>query len=187
MHRDLEASPSLLEADCRYMDKCHEISTRLRLRLQSDYISHFNPDNPLVQWYMGVARIVPKVGFLVHHPVFRDRIRDLPLTILDGFFLAAVEGVEFARFIESCTLTAKWTWHFRQSSARWYLLTFLLTELCVRPSCPSVDRAWHAVSSAYREWGIDAAGQDWETVSILMGQAAKIRDGGAELEGYCPG
>ena len=181
MRRELEYRRCSPHTQCSCIDMCSETSARLLSRLHRDYISHFSPDHPLVRWYVGIARVVPKVTFVIHHPFSRDQMTDLPLDLLDEFFMTAVEAVEFCRFIETCTLTAKWRWHFRQSSTRWHLLTFLLTELCVRPPCPSVDRAWLAVSAAYREWDLAVAGKEWQTVSALMEHAASIRNSSSEL------
>lgn len=52
---------------------------------------------------------------------------------------------------------------------------FLLTEICVQLPCPSVERAWLAASSGYREWELDRAGAEWRTVSALMEEVLALR------------
>lgn len=175
MRMSLNASERSAQPNFRFTKQCDEFIRKLERRLWNGYVSHCDLSAPVSQFYVRFARIVPKMSFVIHHPVSLHDISNLPLEILDWFFMTAIEAVEFGLFIESYASTAQWTWLFRQSSTRWYFITFLLTEICVRPPCPSVDRAWLAVSSAYQEWGLAMAGEEWRTVSALMGRVLSLR------------
>ncbi|KAL4892049.1 hypothetical protein BDV59DRAFT_57007 [Aspergillus ambiguus] len=175
MKQNLDSSPCTLNNNCQCKSKWAEAVQSLSQRVWSEYISHCSPIDPASRLYIGLAKTVPKISFVIHQPVFGPALVDL--NTLDWIFLAAVEAVEFCRFIDSFPVTAKWNWYFRQSSSRWYLLTFLLTELCVRPPCPSVERAWIAVNSVYREWGLMGSKSEWQTVFKLMQRAQALRTG----------
>lgn len=177
MRMSLNTSEGSAQPNPRFTKQCSEFVRGLERRLWNDYVSHCDLSAPMTRFYVGFARVLPKVSFVIHHPVPLHNTSNLPLDILDWFFMTAIESVEFGLFIESYASTAKWTWLFRQSSTRWYLLTFPLTEICVRPPCPSVDRAWLAVSSAYQEWGLATAGGEWRTVSKLMERVLSLRAG----------
>ena len=175
MRMSLNTSSGPAQPSFQSVMQCDEHLSKLERRLWNGYISHCDLSTPLSQFFVNFARIVPKASFVIHHPVSLHDISKLPLDTLDWFFMTAIEALEFGLFAESYASSTQWTWLFRQSSTRWYFLTILLTEICVRPPCPSVDRAWIAASSAYQEWGLAMAGGEWRTVSVLMEQVLALR------------
>lgn len=160
--------------NCRCKGQWVEAVQNLNQRLWTGYLSPCDPTTSASKLFFGLARIVPKVSFVIHQPVFGPAPVDV--FTRDWIFLTAVEAVEFCHFIECFSVSAKWKWHFRQSSARWYLLKLLLIELCVRPPSPLVERAWVAVSSAYQKWGIRESGDKWQTINVLMQRARSFQD-----------
>ena len=175
MRMSLNTSHSPAKPNLQSKSKCDEHLSRLEHRLWTGYVSHCDLSSPLGQFYIAFARIVPRMYFVIHHPMSLHDISKLPLDMSDWFFLTAIEALEFNLFAESFAWTTQWMWVFRQSSTRWYFLTILLAEICVRPPCPSVDRAWLAASSAYKEWGLAKAGGEWRAVSALMDRVLAVR------------
>ncbi|KAF9891452.1 hypothetical protein FE257_003918 [Aspergillus nanangensis] len=153
--------------------KWRQAVQNLSQRLWVGYVSHCDPTNPTNQLYIGLARVVPKMAFIIHQPIMRS----IPVQTdaLDWNFSSAVEALEFCRFLDYSPETIKWKWHFRQSSGRCYILTLLLAELCVRPPCPLVERAWLAIRSAYKEWAMVASVNEMTAISKLMQRALSLR------------
>ncbi|KAJ6006889.1 hypothetical protein N7451_004833 [Penicillium sp. IBT 35674x] len=173
MRKLMDGSPHSTTNNCQCKGQWVEAVQNLNRRLWTGYLSHCDPTTSASQLLFGLARIVPKVSFVFHQPVFG--LAPVDVFTRDWIFLTAVEAVEFCHFIDDFSVSAKWRWHFRQSSVRWYLLKILLIELCVRPPSPLVERAWLAVSSAYQQWCMRGSGDKWQTISVLMQRARSRR------------
>ncbi|GAD92712.1 C6 transcription factor, putative [Paecilomyces variotii No. 5] len=157
----------------------------LSKRLEERYIRHCDMNVPLFWVCATIARlIIAKLWLVVHHPlVKRDTRRSLPMETRDRLFATSIEVIEFARLMANNENTSKWSWLFR-TYIQWHAIAFILAELCVRPPCPGVDRAWTAVNSVYREWEAEATqkkGMLWRPLSRLMRRATAFRAQQQEL------
>lgn len=150
----------------------------LNKRLEERYVRHCDMNIP-VQWVCAtVARlIVAKLWLVVHHPMTgRDHGSRLSQETRDRLFLTSIEVIEFTHLLVTNERTSKWSWLFK-TYVQWHAVAFVLSELCVRPCCPLVDRAWMAVKM-YHEWEMEASqkkGVPWRPLSRLMRRAAAFR------------
>jgi len=86
-----------------------------------------------------------------HHPrayAVSDGGSPLPQEIRDRVFITSVEVIEFSHLLEKNENTAKWGWLFR-TYMQWQSVAFALSEICIRPPGPDVERAWRAIESVY--------------------------------------
>ncbi|KAJ9306052.1 transcriptional regulator family: Fungal Specific TF [Paecilomyces variotii] len=151
----------------------------LSKRLEERYIRHCDMNVPLFWVCATISRlIIAKLWLVVYHPLSKhDNRHSLPMETRDRLFVTSIEAIEFAHLLENNENTSKWSWLFR-TYIQWHAIAFLLAELCVRPLCPGVDRAWMAVNSVYREWEAEATlkkGMLWRPLSRLMRRATAFR------------
>lgn len=151
----------------------------LNKRLEERYVRHCDMSVP-VQWVCAtLARlIVAKLWLVVHHPILgHDHGSMFSQETRQRLFLTSIEVIEFSHLLETNENTSKWSWLFR-TYVQWHAIAFVLSELCVRPCCPVVDRAWMAVNSVWREWEIEVSqkkGMPWRPLSRLMKRATAFR------------
>ncbi|KKA19657.1 C6 transcription factor, partial [Rasamsonia emersonii CBS 393.64] len=152
---------------------------RLNNRLNERYIRHCDMSIPL-QWACAtVARlIVAKLWLIVHHPLAKnEKIPALSQEARNRLLLTSIEILEFSHLLKTNENTARWGWLFR-THIQWHAVAFVLAELCVRPLCPGVDRAWAAVNSVFNDWEQQATqkkGMLWRPLNRLMQRAKEFR------------
>ncbi|KAH8700425.1 fungal-specific transcription factor domain-containing protein [Talaromyces proteolyticus] len=167
----LQSVPSTVEERESLIEKLHQ-------RLNDRYIKHCDMQIPL-QWACAtIARlIVAKLWLIVHHPLSKPEGRCLSNEARNKILLTSIEVIEFSRLLETNENTTKWSWLF-SSYTQWHAVAFVLAELCVRPLCPGVDRAWMAVNSVFKDWERQPTtkkGLLWRPLSRLMKKATDFR------------
>lgn len=162
------------------MEDREKLIEKLIARFDERYVRHCDMKVPL-QWVCAmVARlIVAKLWLIVHHPM--ARAGNAPVTSHDDrnrLLLTSIEIIEFSHLLERNENTARWNWLF-STYIQWHAVAFVLAELCVRPLCPGVDRAWLAVTSVFHEWERQATqkkkGMLWRPLAKLMKRATEFR------------
>jgi hypothetical protein len=151
---------------------------RLHNRLNDRYIRHCDMQIPL-QWVCAtVARlIVAKMWLIVHQPLNKHESSRLSNDSRNKLLVTSIEVIEFSRLLETNENTTRWSWLF-VSYSQWHAVAFVLAELCVRPLCPGIDRAWVAVNSTFRDWerqGLSKKALLWRPLSQLMKKATNFR------------
>jgi hypothetical protein len=162
----------------------------LHKRLEERYLQYCNMSVPIYWVTATVARLImAKMWLVVHHPLQReDRGASLPKDIRDRLFLTSVEVIEFSRLLETHESTEKWGWLFR-TYMQWHSVAFVLSELCVRPHSPAVERAWQAVESVYDGWDNSTGGKRgmlWRPMRKLMAKARTVRMQQAKMKNKAP-
>jgi hypothetical protein len=130
----------------RMIDECHR-------ELEEKYLRHCDMSTPIYWVTATVSRLIlAKMWLTLHHPRSFHPTSDPPVPpeTRDRLFVTSVEVIEFSHLLESNENTAKWGWLF-QTYMQWQSVAFALSELCVRPPGPDVDRAWQAIESVYDE------------------------------------
>lgn len=161
------------------LEERDKIVERLNNRLNERYIRHCDMSVPL-QWACAtVARlIVAKLWLIVHHPLAKnEKIPVLSQEARNRLLLTSIEVLEFSHLLRTNENTARWGWLFR-THTQWHAVAFVLAELCVRPVCPGVDRAWAAVDAVFNDWEQQATqkkGILWRPLNRLMQRARDFR------------
>jgi hypothetical protein len=118
---------------------------------------------------------------MAHHPLaIRSNEADAPSpAVKERLFITSVEVIEFSFLLERNENTSKWGWLFR-TYMQWHAVAFVLSELCVRPSGPSYERAWKAVESVFDKRILEPTskqkGMLWKPLKQLWTRAKAIRD-----------
>jgi hypothetical protein len=151
----------------------------LNKRLEERYIQYCDMTVPVYWVCATIARlIISKLWLMVHHPMSRQgHGAHLTQDTRTRLFMTSIEVIEFSRLLETHENTSKWGWLFR-TYMQWHAVAFVLSELCVRPPCPGVDRAWCAVNSVYEGWELKAGekkGMLWKPMGKLMQKAEQFR------------
>lgn len=181
VYRQLTYIPPGSSTAPRKLEDREGLIERLNARLNERYIRHCDMQVPL-QWVCAtVARlIVAKLWMIVHHPL---AARDLNQPTLsqdtrNRLLVTSIEIIEFSHLLERNESTVRWNWLF-STYIQWHAVAFVLAELCVRPLCPGVDRAWLAVNSVFHEWEQQATqkkkGMLWRPLAKLMKRATEFR------------
>ena len=171
------------------IDECHR-------KLEEKYLRHCDMTMPIYWVAATVARLIlAKMWLMVHHPraySLADGTTPLPPEIRDRVFITSVEVIEFSHLLEKNENTAKWGWLFR-TYMQWQSVAFALSEICIRPPGPDVDRAWQAIQSVYNERLMSAKyqkGMLWKPLRHLMAKAkarrAAQKSEGSQLENATP-
>ncbi|WEW58877.1 hypothetical protein PRK78_004345 [Emydomyces testavorans] len=158
-----------------------ETVENLSKHLEHKYVQHCDMSVP-IQWVCGTLSrlVVAKLLLMVHHPMTRDDTESSVLAdeTQNRLFLSSVEIIEFSLLLETNSNTSRWSWFFR-THMQWHALAYVLSNLCVRQTCPVVDRAWRAVNAAYKEWeakGQQKKGMLWPGIRKLMARALRVRE-----------
>lgn len=146
--------------------------------LNDKYIRFCDMQEPL-QWSCAtMARLViAKLWLVVHHPMIKSNLPTLSRDDRNRILLTSIEVIEFARLLETSESTKHWSWLFG-SYVQWHAIAFVLAELCVRPRCPGVDRAWLAIDSTFHEWERTSMGKKkslWRPLTKLYNKAKAFR------------
>ena len=160
-----------LEEKEKLIETCHK-------RIEERYLQYCDMNVPIFWVTATVGRLImAKMWLIIHHPLQKDT-RPITVDIRDRLFLTSIEVIEFSRLLEVNESTAKWGWHFR-TYMQWHAVAFVLSELCVRPLSPQVDRAWRAVDSVYDVWESTISkgkrGMLWRPMKKLMARAQQTR------------
>lgn len=166
--------------DITSIEQREDLIEALNKRLEERYLKYCDMSVPIFWVCATIARlIIAKAWLVVHHPMTRhDHGAGLPRDTRDRLFLTSVEVLEFSHLLETNENTSKWGWLFR-TYIQWHAVAFILSELCVREKCPSVDRAWSAVEAVYDGWESKAKerrGMLWRPMKKLMIRARKFQD-----------
>ena len=170
-------APNCPRKDHRSIEEHENLVETLNRRLEERYIQYCDMTVP-VQWVCAtIARLViAKLWLIVHHPMVTGAA-SLSHETRNRVFLTSIEVIEFSRLLQTNMHTAKWSWLFRTYS-QWHAVAFVLAELCVRPLCPIVDRAWAAVRGVYKLWELEVTlrkGIFWRPLARLMKRASEFR------------
>ncbi|KLJ12597.1 hypothetical protein EMPG_12383 [Blastomyces silverae] len=151
----------------------------LSKRLEERYLRHCTMATPILWVCATIIRLgTSRLSLSIHQPL--SGLRDKGLEFADDkhnqLFLRSIEVLEFSCLLQTNENTKKWSWLFRNHT-QWNSIAFLLSELCVRPISPAVDRAWHAVNSLYKVWKLhERKGTVWRAINKLMKRAVKFRE-----------
>ena len=169
------ARDQTLEEQETMIDACHR-------KIEEKYLRHCDMSMPIYWVSATVARLIlAKMWLMVHHP--RSFVRDsegqpLPQDTKDRLFITSIEVIEFSYLLEQNENTAKWGWLFR-TYTQWQSVAFVLSEICIRPPGPEIDRAWRAVESVYTAKFVGQAtnhkGMLWKPMRHLMTKAKAVR------------
>ncbi|RVX69623.1 hypothetical protein B0A52_06687 [Exophiala mesophila] len=149
-------------------------------RLEDRYLRHCNLDRPIHWVTVTVTRLIlAKLRLMVDH--FHTSGIDSPQNTLpeirEQVFVTSVEMIESIHTLESTAHTARWSWLFR-THMQWQSVAFVLSELCVQPQGPHVERAWKAIESVYYEElgkATHQKGMLWKPLRHLMSRAKMMR------------
>ncbi|OKL59524.1 hypothetical protein UA08_05418 [Talaromyces atroroseus] len=146
--------------------------------LNEKYIKYCDMQVP-IQWSCAtVARLlVAKLWLIVHHPLFKDNMSTLSPEDRNRILLTSIEVIEFTHLLVTSESTTRWSWLFG-AYIQWHPIAFVLAELCVRPRCPGVDRAWLAVDSVFDTWRQRSAAKKaslWRPLTKLYKKAKAFR------------
>ncbi|KAJ9614712.1 hypothetical protein H2204_014520 [Knufia peltigerae] len=164
-----------LEQKEKLIDECHR-------HLEEKYLRHCDPNVPIFWVAATVARLIlAKIWLSINHPrSFGSATGDavLPQEVRDRVFITSVEVLEFTHLLEKNEKTAKWGWFFR-TYMQWQSVAFALSEICIRPPGPDVDRAWRAVEAVYDDRVTKNSkfqrGMLWKPLRHLMARAQERR------------
>ncbi|RAO71254.1 uncharacterized protein BHQ10_007266 [Talaromyces amestolkiae] len=150
----------------------------LHKTLNEKYVKYCDMQEPL-QWACAtMARlVVAKLWLVVHHPMLKNNLTSLSVEDRNRILLTSIEVIEFTRLMETSESTRRWGWLFG-SYVQWHAIAFVLAELCVRPQCPGVDRAWLAIDSTFHEWERGSMGKKgslWRPLTKLYNRAQASR------------
>ncbi|EZF29369.1 hypothetical protein H109_01567 [Trichophyton interdigitale MR816] len=153
---------------------------KLSSNLETRFVRHCDMTIPIHWVCATVSRLViAKLWLMIHQPMVQKSQRNpIAKETHDRLLMTSVEILEFSRLLETNVNTAKWGWLFR-THMQWHAVAFLLSELCVRPLCPGVDRAWRAINSVYEAWNMHSEkknGMLWPAIRKLMARAVKFRE-----------
>ncbi|EEA21717.1 hypothetical protein TMatcc_008863 [Talaromyces marneffei ATCC 18224] len=152
--------------------------------LNEKFVKYCDMQEPL-QWACAtMARlVVAKLWLVVHHPMIKNNLTSLSVEDRNRILLTSIEVIEFTRLMETSEATRRWGW-LLGSYVQWHAIAFVLAELCVRPRCPGVDRAWLAIDSTFHEWERKSMGKKgslWRPLTKLYNKAQASR-----AKGYGP-
>jgi len=158
------------------IDACHK-------KIEDKYLRYCDMTLPIYWVSATVARLIlAKMWLMVHHPGSFRLVADdgsaLSSETKHRLFITSVEVIEFSHLLEENENTAKWGWLFR-TYMQWQSVAFVLSEICVRPPGPDVDRAWRAIESVYDERlngnARNQRGMLWKPLRHLMAKARARR------------
>lgn len=92
----------------------------------------------------------------------------------DSLFHTSLEVLELGYSLEHDSRSAHWGWFIR-TYRQCHAVAFVLSEICVRPICPVVSRAWLAATLVYEPWEAEKGlrkGMMWRPLSRLMQRAS---------------
>ena len=117
---------------------------------------------------------------MAHHPPgTRSESDSTSPDVKERVFITSVEMIEFSALLEQNEKTSKWGWLFR-THMQWHLVAFVLSELCIRPSGPTYDRAWKAVENVFDKRILVPTsrqkGMLWKPLRQLWVRAKKVRE-----------
>ncbi|KAF1816509.1 hypothetical protein P152DRAFT_428643 [Eremomyces bilateralis CBS 781.70] len=165
------------------LEKREQWITELHQNLEDRYLQHCDMSIPLHWVIATVSRLtIAKMWLIAYHPFQRlDGGKSLPQATKDKLFVTSLENVEYALLLEKEERTRKWGWLFT-TYMQWHAIAYLLTELCVRTSGDTVERAWHAVDEVtQRRWGEDVyvergSSNLWKPLRKLIRKARAARE-----------
>ena len=159
--------------------------------LEQKYLRHLDVTIPLHWVAATVARLIMgKMWLIVHHPLSRiDCGAGLSQDVKDRLFHTSVEVIEFSRLLETDASTLKWGWLFR-TYVQWHALAFALSELCIRSTGPTVDKAWCVIDNALadQETTVSSSqrGMLWKPLRKLLIRARAERSKGLQSRAQFP-
>jgi hypothetical protein len=188
---DSDANKRTLEEKEKLIDQCHRMIEEKYLQFCDMNIPYVLPPPfqtpgliiPSIFWVAAtVGRLIlAKMWLMAHHPLaMRSSAVDSPSpAVKERLFITSVEVIEFSYLLEQNENTSKWGWLFR-TYMQWHAVAFVLSELCIRPSGPTYDRAWKAVESVFDKRILEPTsrqkGMLWKPLRQLWTRAKAVRD-----------
>jgi hypothetical protein len=165
-----------------------QILNALKTHLENTYLKHCDPNIPVQRFALLTTRLrLKKVDFLVSNQWLNCRgsseqkhsSSDTQTT--ENALVAACQTLEMNLQIQLEDLLQGFRW-FSETYVQYYVLTYVLWHLCVKPVGPSVERAWKAVEGSFEVTErhkaniASEAGSKWTVVQRLRDKAMHIRD-----------
>ncbi|PGH17921.1 hypothetical protein AJ79_00820 [Helicocarpus griseus UAMH5409] len=173
-------SPACPKADFSLsIEQREKLVEDLNKRLEDRYVQHCNMTVPILWTCATVSRLaVSRLWLTIHQPMSGLECNEA--TVVNDkhkrLFLTSIEVLEFSCLLETNENTMKWSWLFR-THMQWHAVAFTLSELCVRPPCPGVDRAWQAINTVYEIWDLqEKRGTVWRAINKLKARAVRFRE-----------
>lgn len=153
----------------------------LEHRLREKYLQYSNT-TATVHWLCATISwlVLAKLRVFVYDTVTSGDMSStgLKADVREFIFATSIDIIELSVILETSQKTlGNWTWMFKNNN-QWRALSFVLAELCLRPLCTDVDRAWRAIDDAFPLWeSQDACAQKeiWLSVSQLKERAIQAR------------
>lgn len=153
----------------------------LEHRLREKYLQFSNTTATIHRLCATVSWLVlAKLRVYVYDTVVSGDMSNTGLRagIREFLFATSTDIIELSVILETSQKNiGNWTWMFKNNN-QWHALSFILAELCLRPSCTGADRAWRAIDDAFHLWeSQDACAQKevWSIVSQLKERAIQAR------------
>ncbi|KAK7404155.1 hypothetical protein QQX98_010059 [Neonectria punicea] len=161
--------PILTEAE-----KCLEID-KFKSRLEAQYLSYCDVGVPLdFVTTISIRLVLNKLKLAVCKPR-ADHNTTSPLK--SNYQRLCYEVLQQAHALREYKKGSCWLWLF-QTYVEWDAMAYLLLDLCLNPSAPTVDLAWSTVDSVYSHWkNDDDIYRDgrWSHIEELRAQAVAAR------------
>lgn len=108
--------------------------------------------NPLHWTASLIARLImAKLSLAIYQPFYLERAgEELSQKVRDRLFTSCIEVVEYNKLLNGEPKCRQWRWLF-QTYTQWHAVAYLLLEICRRPWTPTVERAWMALNTTFRD------------------------------------
>lgn len=129
-------------------------------RLNELYLDHFALSIPIHWVFATIARLQLSKAWIAMQVQTPRADSDATQSVQRDFaFKTSVEVIEFSYYLQNNELTAQWSWLCRSYKQRG-VVSFIISELCVRPPGPETERAWDIVDKMTSQWKRDSDGTD---------------------------
>ena len=171
-----ESTGNVLSVDEKrgLIEKCNH-------RLESEYLSHCNMEDPLSRITANTSRLMlAKMWLMVYLPISGDDLgKDLSPATTYKLFLKSIEVIEYSHLLGREPSTTRRSWVTRLYF-EWQAVRFILRELRVKARDQLADRSWKAVESISQDWDLLIAeskeGAVWRPLQKLLVEAKAARD-----------
>lgn len=147
--------------------------------LQNKYLLHLDPNIPIQKYCLCLGHVqLGKLEVLIRQQSLKgvtvDRAAEFAY---DDTLLIACEAVEKGTHMRTDELMSHFHW-LTSSFPQYFLLTYCLWHLCVRPDSESADRAWNAIEASFeKDQPRHKVGRSpkWNVLTKLREKALSIR------------
>jgi hypothetical protein len=187
LHRSYSDSVGNLTSDQSSND---QILHNLGVYLEETFIKHCNPDIPIQRLTIMLSRImVAKVGFVTRQQLQKCALSSSGSgsTATEDSLVTACEILEMDLQLQTEDLIRDFAWISR-TYIQYFPLTYVLWHLCVKPTGPNAERAWHLSRLIIEAIGNrDTAfegGSNWMIVKVLRQRVIRIREAAMGTAAY---